>query len=78
MEKEMIQKPLKNYNKFKYYLRQCDVCDEFFNAPAKKCRLCPICKKKSNLNKIMKSLKARGIKDINIKIKITELEDGHS
>jgi hypothetical protein len=54
------------------------VCNEFFNAPAKKCRLCPICKKKSNLNKIMKSLKARGIKDINIKIKITELEDGHS
>jgi len=73
----MIQKPQKKYNKFEYYLRLCDGCGEFFKAPTKKCKLCPICKKKSNAEKIMKSLKSRGIK-VNIKIKVSEVEDGCS
>jgi len=73
----MIQKPQKNYNKFKYYQRWCSRCGELFNAQTKKSRLCPICKKISNAEKIMKSLKSRGIK-LNIRIKISEVKNGCS
>ena len=34
-----------NYKRFEYYLRQCDMCDEFFHAQTKKSRLCDKCKK---------------------------------
>ena len=74
----MIQRPQKKYNKFQYYLRQCDGCDKLFNSPTKKCRLCPVCKKISNAKKRMKSLKSRGINRVNITIKITEVENGSS
>ncbi len=71
----MIPTPQKKYNKFKYYLRQCDGCDELFHAPSRKCRLCPKCKKISNTNKIMKSLKSRGIK-LKVEIQVTEVKNG--
>jgi hypothetical protein len=46
-------------NKFKYYLRQCDICDNTFKAYSKtgtrpRTRLCPICKKVINTNRIKK------------------------
>lgn len=61
-------------NKFKYYLRLCEDCDEFFQSQTKLRRLCPKCKTESNKSKAQKSLEARGIK-ITAEVKINELDE---
>lgn len=49
----MLGEPEEKYSKFKYYLRQCNECDEIFkafssNGRRPKGRLCPTCKDKIN------------------------------
>ena len=54
---------VEKYQRFKYYLRQCEVCDEIFKAYSKngkrpKGKLCQVCKKminKKRLDKIMET-----------------------
>ena len=70
----MMNIPNKQTNKFPYYLRQCDRCDEFFKSPTKKRRLCKGCKIIVNNEKIEKSLKARGY-TIKMEIKIKRVEN---
>ena len=48
-------------HKFKFYLRQCNRCNEIFEAPTKKCRICDLCKPLVNKEKVERSLIARGI-----------------
>jgi len=64
----------KTPNRFPYYLRQCDRCDEFFESPTKKRRLCERCKEIVNNEKVKKSLKARGY-FIKMEIKIKEVQE---
>lgn len=65
-------------NKFKYYLRLCDKCGEFFESQTKLRRLCPNCKAESNREKVEKSLVARGIIKITMEVKTNELNESNS
>lgn len=59
-------------HKFKFYLRQCRMCDEIFKATSKKRKYCDDCKITINYNKIISSLKARGVNMVNVHIKSKE------
>lgn len=52
------------YKRFKYYLRQCDVCDNLFKAYSKngkrpKGKLCPECKAIINKNRLQKIMETK-------------------
>lgn len=68
-----------NYHKFSYYLRECDEsrggCGELFKAKTRKSRFCINCKEKINQMKIIKSLEARGVSIINLRINIREVKN---
>ena len=58
------QEKFKKYNPFKYYLRQCRVCDEIFKAYSTtrkrpKGKLCPQCKDKLNKERLALIIKTK-------------------
>lgn len=60
----MIGLVKERHNRFKYYLRQCEICDNTFKAYSKngtrpKTRLCPTCKIIINKNRIKKIIETK-------------------
>jgi hypothetical protein len=53
--------PEKKYHRFETYLRVCYRCDNFFDADTQKTHYCAKCKALIKEEKIVNSLKARGI-----------------
>jgi hypothetical protein len=60
----MIGDVKERINKFKYYLRQCDICDNIYKAYSKngrrpKGKLCLECKSIVNKNRLAKIIKTK-------------------